>query len=271
VGLQALLDNGERIVAACESWTGSDAAPAATLAGLVRTQDTTLAALLVGAGAATPSATGTPATTATVTAGGGSATTAGRAAAGAAAALGELAPIGADLRPTVASILASRVAWATSLGQPDSLASATTTTPTRRATATPTSAPAAAAPWLEATWAARYAFQVVTARSAGEQRMRGSRTLELLASAETAQVAALGTTAPPEPIGFDLPFAVTDAASARKLAVHAGEGLRTAYGAQLDAPVGTDPLVTAARWLCIAERIVIDWGGKAEPFPGLVA
>jgi hypothetical protein len=266
-GLRSLLDNGERIVAACESWTGSDAAPAAALAGLVRAQDTTLAALLDSAGAPTPSATGTM----TATAGSGSATTTGRAAAGAAAALGDLAPIGADLRPTVASILASRVAWATSLGQPDSLAPEGLTASTRRATASPTPAPAAAVPWLEATWAARYAFQVVTARSAGDQRLRGRRTLELLARTETAQVAALGTTAPPEPIGFDLPFAVTDAASARKLAVHAGEGLRTAYGAQLDAPVGADPLLTAARWLSVAERIVIEWGGKAEPFPGLVA
>ena len=53
--------------------------------------------------------------------------------------------------------------------------------------------------------------------------------------------------------------------------MHAAEGLRTAYGAQLGAPVGTDPLLTAARWLSVAERVVIEWGGKAEPFPGLVA
>jgi hypothetical protein len=272
-GLRALLDNGARVVAACQAWTGPDAAPAATLAGLVRTQDTTLAALLDAAGAPTPtpSPTGTGTATSTTPAGGGSATDAARAAAGAVAALEDLEPIGPELRPTVASILASRVAWAATLGQPDALASAAAT-PTRRPTGTPTSsAPAAATPWLQATWAARYAFQVVTARSAGAQRLHGRRTLELLDRTETAQLAALGTTAPPEPIGFDLPFAVTDAASARRLAVHAGEGLRTAYGAQLGAPVGADPLLTAARWLSVAERIVLEWGGKAEPFPGLVA
>lgn len=268
-GLRSLLANGERILASCRAWTGADAAPATTLAGLVRTQDATLTALLDAAGAPT---TGPPTSvTSAATTTGGSASETGRAAAGAVAALDRLAPIEADLRPTVTSILASRSAWAATLGQPDPLAGAggRPTPPTATPTPTP-SQPGAATPWLEATWAALYAFQVVTARSAGTQRMHGRRTLELLARTETAQLAALGTTAPPEPIGFDLPFAVTDAATARALAVHAGEGLRSAYGAQLGVPVGADPLLAAARWLCVAERIVIEWGGKAEPFPGLV-
>ncbi len=268
-GLRALLDNGAAIVAACEAWAGPDAAPAATLAGLVRTQDTTLAALLDAAGAPAPTATATGTGTPTSSAGAGSASATGRTASAAARTLPALAPILADLRPTVASVLASRVAWATTLGQPDTLSSASATPSTRGATAAPSAATAVTG-WLEATWAARYAFQVVTARSGGDQRQHGGRTLELLARTETAQMAALGTTAPPEPIGFDLPFAVTDAATTRRLAVHAGEGLRTAYGAQLGQPVGADPLLTAARWLSVAERIVIEWGGKAEPFPGLV-
>ena len=270
-GLQALLDNGAAILAACAAWTGPGASPAATLGGIVRAQDTTLAALLVQAGAPTTSATATatpsgpvtPPATATT---GGSAAATGRVAADAARTLAGLASIEADLVPTVVSVLASRVAWGTVLGQPDSLASLTAPA---RPTATPTAAPVAG--WLQATWAAQYAFQVVTARSAGEQRLRGLRCLDLLDRTETGQRDALATTAPPEPIGFDLPFPVTDAASARRLAVHAAEGLRTAYAAQLGRPVGADPILDPARWLSVAERLVIGWGGKAEPFPGLVA
>ncbi len=270
-GLRALLDHGTDVVAACEAWTGPGAAPAATLGGVVRAQDTTLAALLAAAGAPTTSPT-TPTASATTAATRGSAATTGRVAAAAVATLPALRPIEADLLPTVASILASRVAWATILGQPDALATvAPPSGPTATANATPASTPTApGVGWLEATWAAQYAFEVVTARSAGDQRLRGRRSLELLDRSEAAQLAALATTPPPKPIGFDLPFAVSDAASARRLAVHAGEGLRTAYGAQLDGPLGADPLLTAARWLSVAERTVLGWGGKAAAFPGLM-
>lgn len=266
-GLRALLDNGTEILAACAAWTGPDAAPAATLAGLVRTQDASLTGLLAAAGAPTPTVLPTTPTP-TSTGSGGSAARTGRIASTAAGILPELVGIDVDLIPTVVSVVASRVAWATTLGQPDSLVALTM--PSATASASPAPSSDGSADWLEPTRGAQYAFQVVAARSAGDQRLRALNALELLDRVEAAQVAALPTTAPPEPVGFALPFEVKDAGSARKLAVHAAEGLRASYATDLGSSTTPGAMARATHWLSVAERLVIGWGGKAEPFPGLV-
>lgn len=269
--LIALLKTGRQVEALATSWTGGADARrwAVALAAVVRAQDETLARVLAAAGAPNPSASATPSTGVAPSARAGgplpSAPALATLLSDAATQTAGAALVEADLRPTLVAVLASRAAWTATLGRPYPLAAADAATPHP-------AWPSGLVPWVLATRAARYALQVVAARSDGAQRTTALLGLEQLGTLEREQLAVAGTATPPEAVGYALPFPVTDAASAARLARHAATGLRTTYASALDGlPAGEPAFADAARWLGRAEALVLQWGGPAEPFPGLSA
>lgn len=202
------------------------------------------------------------------------------------------------MRPTVAATLAQRYA-ATVLagGRPPSLhpasaavspAASPTVSGTSGASASPpdlTPSPPVsvttsgdASEWpatsanvvVEATRSATYGLQVVAAQSTGVQRTLATATLRELAALDAAQTPRL-TTTPPTVLGYDLPYAVTTPAAARRLAGHVLTGLRAAYGSELPTleTVSDQPFLDLTEWLGRVEVLVRRWGGTLVPFPGM--
>lgn len=166
------------------------------------------------------------------------------------------------MRPTVAATLAQRYA-ATVLtgGRIPTVASG----PARSRWAATT-----ANAVIEATRSASYGFQVVTAQSQGAQRALGAAALTELAALERAQSARL-TTTPDAVLGYDLPYAVTTPALARRLALDVLTALRSAYGSQLPSltTAPAQPFLDLFAWLGRVEVLLRRWGGTLAPFPGM--
>ena len=74
--------------------------------------------------------------------------------------------------------------------------------------------PAAAEALLADTRAAVYAMQVVAAQTGGDQRSRALTTRTQLDAREAQLLALAGASATPAPLGYALPFPVTDADAA---------------------------------------------------------
>ena len=181
-----------------------------------------------------------------------------RAEAAAAATAGAYAEVETDLRATVASLHAQRYAAASLLrGRPPVVPRDPVAGPEVGELAGLTSA-------------ATYFLEVVSARSQGRQRERSDATLAALRELRSDQLA--GGTLPDEAIGHPLPFEVTDAADAARLARQVLTTLRASYGEHLERLVsdhGADGSAAATRWLGTVEVEAHRWGVPLSPFPGL--
>jgi hypothetical protein len=129
--------------------------------------------------------------------------------------------------------------------------------------------PAAAVPLLEGTRSAAYAFQVVAAQTSGSQQAAAVGTHTDLTARGTELAGMAGASAPPEPLGYALPFPVTAPDVAAKLA---NQVLTTLVAGGL-APLGTLPTgstatTTLVRLLVGAQRLGRTWGVAPVPFPG---
>ena len=128
------------------------------------------------------------------------------------------------------------------------------------------------------TSAAIYLFEVVVARTSGRVRNRADTTVRVLRSVRADQVA--GGADPASTLGQPLPFPVTTAADAARLAREAMLALRSGYGEHLGALAATGAvpgadadagagLAAATRWLGAVEVQANRWGVALAPFPGL--
>ena len=129
--------------------------------------------------------------------------------------------------------------------------------------------PAAAVPLLADTRAAAYAMQVVAAQSTGDQRTRALATRTQLDAREAQLLALAGASAPPAPLGYALPFPVTDAGaagSAGEPGAHhprrRGPAAPRRGGRRVHRP--SSPL---ARFLAEAAAIGRPWGVAAGALP----
>jgi hypothetical protein len=109
-----------------------------------------------------------------------------------------------------------------------------------------------------------YAFEVVAAQSTGEQRRSAVSTLAVLSRLEVAVSGTTSTT----PAGWALPFPVTSAADARRLATVT---LASAVGAGPEL-AGANPspasLEDVARWSANVQALAVDWELPLTAFPG---
>jgi hypothetical protein len=246
-------------------------ATVARLAGAHQTQSTVLRGRLVAAGVpqhvidepsatATSTSTATPTSTAAVSAPP-RATVADLTAAEAAAVaalLPRLATVTAPNRPVLVSVAAACVAAVEELG-------ATVTWP-----AVDPLPPAVATALLDDTRAAGYAMQVVAAQTSGAQRDQALATHTALGTREAQLLAAAGAGAPPAPLGYALPFPVTGAPDAARLATQVLTTLVAGSLAPLSAlPEGSTAVVPLVDLLAGAVRMGSAWGVAATPFPGL--
>lgn len=128
--------------------------------------------------------------------------------------------------------------------------------------------PATASPAREALIARTrplvYAFEVVAAQSAGAQRRRAVATLDRVKSLEE-EVAAGNATVP---TGWALPFPVTTATAASRLATHV---LSAAVASLVDV-AGPSPTAASLRdsatWSARVQSLAIDWSVPLTSFPG---
>jgi hypothetical protein len=174
-----------------------------------------------------------------------------------AAVLPALSTVTAANRAVVASVLAACADAADQLGAPVAWPAADPLPP------------AAAVPLLEATWSAAYAFQVAAAQTGGDLRKRAGDTHTALRSRARELAAMAGSSAPTEPLGYALPFPVTNAEEAARLA---GEVLTSLVAGGLapltTLPEGSTATTTLVRMLVAAQALGRRWGVAAVPFPG---
>ncbi|MGE9808661.1 DUF4439 domain-containing protein [Janibacter sp. G1551] len=134
--------------------------------------------------------------------------------------------------------------------------------------------PTAAIDLVKATREAVYAFEVVTAQSSegSAQRKRAGKTLTFLRALEAAQAGASGSATPPHDLGGELPFPVTSAGAAKRLATRTLDRLADAHAATFAASATQRGSTLAiATWLARVEVQRHGWGLALEPFPGLTA
>ena len=174
-------------------------------------------------------------------------------------AIASLATVPPTAVPLIGSVLAQRAAAATLLGVP-----VTWTEPSW-------SAPSLAASYLDSTRAAVYAFEVVAAQSpTGAQHTLALTTLAVLQSRAHDQESLAGRSAGPPDLGYPLPFSVTTAASARKLAAQVLTELRASIARDLGSTGGDlGPLGALVQWLGDTEVLASQWAVKLSAFPGL--
>ncbi len=172
--------------------------------------------------------------------------------------LGPLPTVTAADRPVLLSVAAACAIAAEQLGA---------------ATGWPTGDPlpaTAAVSLLDSTRSAVYAFQVVAAQTSGDVRGRALTTHTRLQSRAAELLALAGPSAPPAPLGYVLPFPVTDADAATRLA---GQVLSTLVAGGLEplaaVPTGSSAVVPLARLLVAAAGLARGWGVATGPFPGL--
>jgi ferritin-like protein len=130
---------------------------------------------------------------------------------------------------------------------------------------------------LAAEEAASYAYGLIGVRLTGDGDRDEARAAEAAHRARrdvlVSRLAQLKASTAPAPAGYELPFAVTDKASALKLAIHVEDGVAAAWRAALPATTGgdratslaalTDAAVRATRWRRLAEVTPV-----TVPFPG---
>ena len=113
-----------------------------------------------------------------------------------------------------------------------------------------------------------YAFEVVAAQSAGDQRRTAEETLAALVRLEIAVSGTSSTT----PAGWALPFPVTTPAAARRLAT---ETLvvrrRRGHRGRRPAARRAASLEDVARWSANVQALAVDWDVPLTAFPGASA
>ncbi|MFI9365476.1 DUF4439 domain-containing protein [Kitasatospora sp. NPDC053057] len=183
-----------------------------------------------------------------------------------------LADLGAA-RPPLARLLASVAAasalHATTLGAPPDQ-------PDPAAAPTPAATPGAALPALQkalsAEHAAIYGYGVVGAHLPEDQQRADARTYYAAHQAQRDAwqrlLTTLGATPTPAAGGYQLPFPVTDAPTATKLAAHLETRLTTVY-ADLVADLPTPHRRAAAIALRDCTLRAHHWGAPTTPFPGI--
>jgi len=128
---------------------------------------------------------------------------------------------------------------------------------------------AEAVPLLAATRAAVYGFEVVAAQVDDAGRALAMSTLESLKTRASMLQTVVGS-GTPRPLGYELPFPVTDTRSAQRLARHLLAALLTSHAAALGPATGNaDALATLVQWLGATEAVASRWGAPLAAFPGL--
>lgn len=129
---------------------------------------------------------------------------------------------------------------------------------------------AEAVPLLEAIRAAVYGFEIVAAQIDSTGRTLAMSTLLSLRTRTSELQTLVGSSGPPPPLGYELPFPVSDPDSARRLALHLLEALLTRQAAALVPAAGeAAALTTLVHWLGTTESIASEWGASLAAFPGL--
>ncbi|MET9616932.1 ferritin-like domain-containing protein [Kitasatospora indigofera] len=202
-----------------------------------------------------------------------------------AVALGDTTPVTTPAPAPTASAQASASASASASGPAGASASASATSPsTASATSTGSGSPAAgAAPLpdvtatalqsaLAAEHAAVYGYGVVGAKLPDDQQRADARTAfathEARRDTWRRLLAGAGATPGAAAAGYQLPFAVADAAGAARLAAHIEARLTDVYG-ELVAALPADRRVTAADALRGTALQARRWGSAVTAFPGL--
>lgn len=161
-------------------------------------------------------------------------------------------------RPTLTAIAACRAAAVTRLGGAISWLASDPLPATDAVTL------------LDATRAVAYGFEIVAAHLHADARQTALATLRQVQQRETALVSAAGAAAPPEPLGYDLPFPVSDPDGARRLATTVLSGLVARGLDPLDTlPIGSAAIGTVVRLQAEAVMLGTPWGVAATPFPGM--
>ena len=123
---------------------------------------------------------------------------------------------------------------------------------------------------LEAVRAAVYGFEVVTTHIGSAGRAPAMRALLALRTRASELETLVGSSAPPPPLGYELPFPVSDKDSSRRLALHLLEALLTRMAAALEPAAGSPKaLETLVRWMGETESMASRWGAPLAAFPGL--
>lgn len=116
-----------------------------------------------------------------------------------------------------------------------------------------------------------YAMQVVAVRTSGAARERATADLTWLDALRIRLESRAGSALGAPPVGYALPFPVTDGPSAARLAAHAWSGLQDASGALLVA--GSGDAARASMVVQLLTDVVAHgsaWGVRLRAFPGLV-
>ncbi|MFE5586441.1 ferritin-like domain-containing protein [Kitasatospora sp. NPDC056531] len=173
----------------------------------------------------------------------------------------------------LASVATSNALHAAALGAP---LDQTPDQPSPSAPPTPVPTPGTALPALQnalsAEHAAIYGYGVVGAHLPEDQQRADARTAyaahQSQRDAWQRLLTTLGATPTPAAGGYQLPFPVTDAPTATKLAAHLETRLTTVY-ADLVATVPTPQRPTAATALRDCALRAHHWGAPDTPFPGI--
>jgi hypothetical protein len=123
---------------------------------------------------------------------------------------------------------------------------------------------------LGAARSAVYGFEIVATHIDSPRRALAMSALAALRARVSELETLVGPSAPPPPLGYELPFPITDKESARRLAAHLLEALLPRMAAALEPAVGNaNALATLVRWMGETESMASRWGAPLAAFPGL--
>jgi len=123
---------------------------------------------------------------------------------------------------------------------------------------------------LAAARASVYGFEIVAAQVDNSGRALAMSTLASLETRTSELQTVVGSTGAPRPLGYELPFPVTNTRSARRLALHLLEALLASQAAALGPATGDrDALAGIVQWLGSTEAAACRWGAPLAAFPGL--
>ena len=123
---------------------------------------------------------------------------------------------------------------------------------------------------LAAARASVYGFEIVAAQIDNSGRALAMSTLASLEARTSELQTVVGSTGAPRPLGYELPFPVTNTRSARRLALHLLAALLASQAAALGPATGDrDALAGIVQWLGSTEAAACRWGAPLAAFPGL--
>lgn len=129
---------------------------------------------------------------------------------------------------------------------------------------------AAAVDLLADTRSAAWAFQVVAAQTSADTRSAALSAYQSLAARAAELSMMAGSAAPEPPLGYALPFPVTSAEAAARLATEVTARLvDTSLGPLALVAQGSSALATLVRLQVAAVSLARGWGVSPGPFPGM--